>query len=168
MICLNCGAPTELNRYRGVFACNYCRSQFIAPPDPDGVQVLEPSSLSCPGCGEQLFEGVMEGHALHYCVACGGMLIPLGHFMSLVGALRALRVGQPVPVTVWAAAANEAETPRNCPQCATAMTNHRYGGGGHVMIDTCSPCNVNWLDKRELQRIVAAPDYTYTNQQYSY
>jgi len=29
------------------------------------------------------------------------------------------------------------------------------------MIDTCEKCSVNWLDKGELQRMVAAPDYAY-------
>jgi Zn-finger nucleic acid-binding protein len=38
------------------------------------------------------------------------------------------------------------------------MEHHPYGGGGNVFLDTCESCSVNWLDRGELQRIVAAPD----------
>jgi Zn-finger nucleic acid-binding protein len=38
------------------------------------------------------------------------------------------------------------------------MDKHAYGGGGNVDVDSCEQCEVLWLDRGELSRIVAAPD----------
>ena len=38
------------------------------------------------------------------------------------------------------------------------MDEHLYGGGGNVDVDSCESCNVLWVDRGELSRIVAAPD----------
>jgi hypothetical protein len=37
------------------------------------------------------------------------------------------------------------------------MATHPYYGPGNVIIDTCEPCEVVWLDFGELKQIVAAP-----------
>jgi Zn-finger nucleic acid-binding protein len=46
----------------------------------------------------------------------------------------------------------------HCPLCKLAMDKHAYGGGGNVDVDSCEQCEVLWLDRGELSRIVAAPD----------
>ena len=39
------------------------------------------------------------------------------------------------------------------------MDTHFYGGpAGNVVIDDCAACELNWLDKVELTRIVRAPE----------
>jgi Zn-finger nucleic acid-binding protein len=38
------------------------------------------------------------------------------------------------------------------------MDTHPYLGPGHIVIDSCSECGLNWLDSGELMRIVRAPD----------
>jgi hypothetical protein len=45
-----------------------------------------------------------------------------------------------------------------CPICGRPMVSHLYGGPGNIVIDTCEPCLVNWLDAGELRRIAVAPD----------
>jgi hypothetical protein len=48
-----------------------------------------------------------------------------------------------------------------CPQCHIRMDTHRYGGPGNVIVDSCSKCELIWLDHGELLRIIHAPDYSY-------
>ena len=37
------------------------------------------------------------------------------------------------------------------------MTTHPYYGPGNVVIDSCEPCDLVWLDFGELKQIVDAP-----------
>ena len=59
------------------------------------------------------------------------------------------------------------DLPRLCPYCTDPMNNHPYMGPGNIVIDTCSGCQVNWLDKGELQRAVMAPDHVPSPSLYS-
>jgi hypothetical protein len=43
-----------------------------------------------------------------------------------------------------------------CPQCARRMDTHYYAGGGNVVIDDCSRCELDWLDAGELMAIASA------------
>jgi Zn-finger nucleic acid-binding protein len=40
------------------------------------------------------------------------------------------------------------------------MDTHYYAGGGNVVIDDCSRCELNWLDAGELMAIARAPDHS--------
>jgi Zn-finger nucleic acid-binding protein len=156
MNCGNCGAPARLDRERGLIVCDYCGSEAMPPTTEDGVQVLVASDLRCPACNATLSEGRIESHELLYCESCKGLLVDMDTFLPLVDALRLYRSG---PCSVLSRRDEDAlKQPRVCPHCQGAMGNHPYGGGGNVFIDTCEKCCVNWLDKGELQRIVAAPD----------
>lgn len=159
MTCENCGAVTRLNRNRGVFACDYCRSEFMPPAGEDGVHILEETKLKCPACLGLLSEGHLEHHPLLYCTGCRGMFIPMDEFGALLEVLRSYR-DRPIAVLRprEAAAVN---LPRLCPRCSQSMYNHPYGGPGNVVIDTCERCSANWLDKAELRKIVTAPDHRY-------
>ena len=44
-----------------------------------------------------------------------------------------------------------------CPACTGPMTTHPYYGPGNVVIDSCEPCELIWLDFGELEQIVDAP-----------
>ena len=48
----------------------------------------------------------------------------------------------------------------DCPQCGHRMDTHYYAGGGNVVIDDCSRCELNWLSAGELMAIAYAPDHT--------
>jgi len=159
MTCGNCGAPAHLDRERGVFVCDYCGGEFAPPTSDDGVQVLGETKFKCPTCPGLLSDGQLEQHPLLYCNKCRGMLVGMDDFLALVEALHSYRDR---PASVLSPRSDGGEKlPRLCPHCSQPMDHHIYGGPGNVMIDTCEPCSVNWLDKGELQRIVSAPDYTY-------
>ncbi len=160
MTCKNCSAATRLDRDRGVFVCDYCRSEFMPPAGEDGVQILGATKFKCPACEGMLSDGQMEFHPLFYCPSCRGMLISMVEFGGLIEALRCYR-DRPAAVLPPRTLA-DGELARLCPLCSQAMDNHPYGGPGNVVIDTCEQCSVNWLDKLELQRIVVAPDHSYT------
>jgi len=159
MTCGNCGAPTRLDRSRGIFICDYCGSECMPPGGDDGVQVLGQTKFQCPSCSGLLSEGQLELHSLLYCAACRGMLIGMDDFGSVVETLRSYR-DRPAAV-LPPKNLNDGKLPRLCPRCSQPMDNHPYGGAGNVVIDTCEACSVNWLDKGELQRIASAPDYSY-------
>lgn len=139
--------------------CEYCGGEFMPPAGEDGVQVLGETKFICPGCNGALSDGQLEMHPLLYCPRCHGMLIGMDDFVPLMEALRAYRTHAEVALPPRNAI--DEKLPRLCPRCSQAMDHHLYGGPGNVMIDTCEPCSANWLDKGELQRMVAAPDYTY-------
>ena len=103
--------------------------------------------------------GKWKLHPLLYCLDCRGMLIGMDDFGDMIEALRTYR-DRPAAV-LPPRNAIDGKLPRICPRCSQAMDNHPYGGPGNVVIDTCEHCSVNWLDKGELQRMAAAPDYSY-------
>ena len=156
MTCPNCGAAPHLDRGKGVFVCDFCGTEAVPPPGDDGVQVLAETSWCCPSCSGALSAGLLESHELLYCVACRGMLIAMGRFVAIIDSLRVYRERSPLslpPPDHFCA------TPaRKCPLCSAAMECHSYAGPGNFMLNSCEPCEVNWLDPGELQRVAAAYD----------
>jgi Zn-finger nucleic acid-binding protein len=157
MNCGNCGASARLDLERGLIVCDYCGTEAVPPIGEDGVQVLVTTEFPCPACASTLSQGRLGGINMLYCASCHGMLITMDDFMPVVETLRTYRSG---PSSVLPRPEDgKSGTARSCPHCGGPMENHAYGGGGNVFIDTCEACSVNWLDKGELQRIVAAPDH---------
>ena len=148
-----------------MFVCDYCGGEFVPAAGEDGVQVLVDTTFKCPVCDGMLSEGKLEFHPLLYCTHCQGMLIAIDEFIPLIGALRSYR-DRPA-IAIPQANASSDRLPRLCPRCSQPMDNHVYGGAGNVIIDTCEKCAVNWLDKGELQRIVASPDHTFYESMFS-
>jgi Zn-finger nucleic acid-binding protein len=155
MSCENCGAPVRLSRDQGLMICDYCGSQATPRTDEDGVLVMDPTTHNCPVCATALADASIESHELLYCPRCHGMLFDMEKFLPLLDVLREYRY--------WS---RSSQAPRDrdagrglrCPFCRHEMDVHPYGGGGNVVVDSCEPCNVLWLDRGELSRIVAAPD----------
>jgi hypothetical protein len=84
------------------------------------------------------------------------MLIAMDVFTEIVDDLRSRReivVAAPHPPD-W----KDLDRRIHCPKCTATMDTHPYCGPGNVIIDTCEPCVVNWLDYGELDRVVRAPD----------
>lgn len=156
MRCENCGAAMRADLERGLFLCDYCSSEFVPPPEADGVLVLGETSQPCPICTTSLSDGSLETRSLKYCQSCHGMLIVMDHLFGLVEALRLRRdhfsgIIQPrSPV--------DEQRHLRCPSCGSEMDGHPYGGGGNINVDSCERCGVVWLDGGELRRIVIAPD----------
>jgi Zn-finger nucleic acid-binding protein len=150
----------EPNPDRGCWVCSYCDSEWAPEANVDGVRVLDASALQCPVCVAKLSKARLLDYGLLYCQTCQGMLIQMGDLMPLTDDLRASRgspayIGRPPDP-------KQLDRRIACPQCRQTMDTHQYFGPGNVIIDTCEPCEVHWLDRGELKRIAFAPDHHYS------
>jgi Zn-finger nucleic acid-binding protein len=158
MNCRNCGAATELFESRAYFFCRYCGSIEFIEPGPGDVTVLGPSGegLACPVCAIPLALASLDrAHRVLYCERCRGVLLTCSTFATVVTARRAspsTPVTPPIPLD-----AKELERLVDCPRCQARMTTHPYQGPGSIVIDTCSPCELLWLDSGELKQVSEAP-----------
>jgi Zn-finger nucleic acid-binding protein len=158
MNCPSCGAPLRVQEGRDAFVCEYCSAVYRPEKNEEGICVLgEPSETQCPVCQVPLVAASMLRQGFLYCTRCRGSLIAMPVFVSLVEELRA-RGGhageaQPAPDP------RELERRLHCPKCGGVMDTHYYAGGGNVIIDDCSRCELNWLDAGELQTIGSYQDH---------
>jgi Zn-finger nucleic acid-binding protein len=158
MCCPNCGAPLHLTENADSFSCPYCRSLYTLEQGDAGVRLLgERSSLACPVCSLPLENAALAGHRLLYCRTCQGMLLAMDDFVALIEELHSRYAGSGVSRLRDRSAL---ERHINCPQCHQPMDTHFYEGSGNIVIDDCSRCALNWLDKGELNRVLHAPDHS--------
>jgi Zn-finger nucleic acid-binding protein len=159
MNCPSCGAPMQLFDRRRYYFCAYCGAfHFIDPPAVEGVQVLERSSAArpCPLCGAPLAKSLLDdAYPVQHCERCRGLLLSRAAFADAIGRRRAAASGPGVaPVSVDP---RELHRKMVCPMCGARMDVHPYFGPGNIVIDTCSRCDVIWLDSGELKQITDAP-----------
>lgn len=160
MNCPNCGAAMELLEQRQSFRCSHCGTfQFLdTPQTADGIRVLARTddAQRCPVCAIKLSKAVLDGrHGVMYCEACRGILMPRQRFAHVVQERRAWASGapdEPTPIDP-----GEFERDVFCPGCAARMSTHPYFGPGSIVIDTCEPCDLVWLDLGELKQVSDAP-----------
>jgi Zn-finger nucleic acid-binding protein len=148
----------ELFERRRYFFCRYCGTfHFIDSGETDGVQILErASSAPCPACTSPLAKALLDNvHTIQYCEHCRGVLVPRPVFADVVNTRRAFAAGAPVTPSPL----DDRELQRRvlCPQCGGQMDVHPYYGPGNIVIDTCSRCDVIWLDFGELKQVTDAP-----------
>lgn len=159
MNCRNCGGAMELFPHRGYFFCRYCGSfHFPETAGDDGIRVLGATAapLTCAVCAQPLASALLdEACPVQYCRNCRGVLMERRDFAMIVHKRRAWATGTPGPPIPL----NSAELNRKlvCAKCRKPMATHPYYGPGNVVIDTCEPCELVWLDFGELKQIVAAP-----------
>jgi Zn-finger nucleic acid-binding protein len=145
----------ERRRY---FFCEHCGTfHFIDAPAVDGVQVLERrEDRRCPRCEGSLAASLLDGqYAIESCERCRGVLLSRAAFADALNRRRARAAGPGVPPEP--VDRRELDRRATCPQCASAMDVHPYYGPGNVVIDSCTPCALIWLDYGELQQITDAP-----------
>lgn len=161
MNCRNCGAPMELFERRRYYFCQHCGSfHFLGTESAgaDGVQVLERAEAAapCPVCSAPLAKALLDSaHTIEYCERCRGVLVSRGSFVDVTTARRAYAAGSPAPPQPIDR--RELQRRMKCPKCSGEMEVHPYYGPGNVVIDTCSRCDVIWLDHGELKQIADAP-----------
>ncbi len=153
--CRNCGGPLRIMRDKDVLLCDHCGSEHEAPPLPEGLELVEATSHACPICSTPLSRSRLHGHPVLCCPGCAGLMIEMSRFTAVIDLVRA-NIG--ASRTAMPPRQKPGERTLNCPSCGQALVSHRYAGPGNVVIDTCSPCLVNWLDQGELRRIALAPD----------
>lgn len=164
MDCPNCGAPLVYHEGKDYLSCQYCTFTYIPEPNADGVRPLEQrAAQGCPVCNLPMQAASLAGRAVLYCSQCRGILIPMNTFSELLAQERRQRLEPPAtlpPVNVQ----KEMNRRLLCPQCARPMDTHPYAGPGNIVIDNCPTCRVNWLDYKEFQRILTAPDRVFSDQ----
>jgi Zn-finger nucleic acid-binding protein len=149
----------QLFAARRYFFCEHCGAfHFLDAPAVEGVRVLtRPASpRPCPLCAAPLATSVLDdAHAVEHCERCRGLLLPRASFSDAIGRRRARETGPPsAPAPL-----DPRELSRTiaCPGCHAPMDVHPYYGPGNVVIDSCSRCDLIWLDYGELKQITEAP-----------
>ena len=158
MNCRNCGAPMALFERRRYFFCEHCGTfHFIEAPAVDDVRVLERNGeRECPRCAAALARALLDDqYPVEFCERCRGLLLPREVFVEALNRRRA-RVGGP-GVPPQPLDRRELERKATCPNCTKAMEVHPYYGPGNVVIDSCPPCSLIWLDYGEFQQMTDAP-----------
>jgi Zn-finger nucleic acid-binding protein len=159
MDCRNCGAPMELFERRRYYFCTYCGTfHFIETPPVDGVHVIERPAAAppCPLCAQPLAKSLLdETYRIESCEQCGGVLMRRADFASAIATRRARESGEPPPPVPIDR--RELVRKLTCASCHAPMDVHPYYGPGNVVIDTCSECDLIWLDFGELKQITDAP-----------
>ena len=121
-------------------------------PLPTLVEPIQPTGevkAECPLCAIPLSTGRLSGFELLSCARCGGMLIEMKQFVSVIKAVRGAEPGFG-PAAVLPRTQQPDERRLSCPHCRQPMISHIYGGPGNVVIETCERCLVNWLDAGEV------------------
>ena len=151
--CRNCGARMDIDTADAVLRCRHCGSAREVPL-PVPLEMGAETEMRCPACDARLAHGTFVGHPLLSCRACGGLLIEMAIFVSVVDSARALETRTGI---VGPRQQQPGDRILACPRCQRPMLSHLYAGPGNIVIDTCEPCGVNWLDPTELRRIARAP-----------
>jgi Zn-finger nucleic acid-binding protein len=159
MNCPNCGAAMALVESRRHFQCRHCGTfGFSGPLDADGIRIVGPApdAPACPVCGTPMQAAVLdEHHAIHLCGQCRGVLLPRATFATVISARRAWATAPPAePMPLDRQALGRA---LSCPSCGARFDTYPHYGPGNVVIDSCTRCDVIWLDFGEMQGLVDAP-----------
>src|SRR5262245_57970103 len=91
--CRNCGAPMRIISAKGLSICGHCGTAHEAPVIPDEIELLGEASQACPICATPLSESRLHGQRLLCCPTCGGLLIGMSVFTTIIDAVRAYDVG---------------------------------------------------------------------------
>lgn len=135
------------------FQCEYCGTVVVPHPGDDGVKILDDAGLQCPVCDAALKNALKAGFAIEYCPGCHGILVSMDSFQALAAALRVEQGGATVAPS---GDSHQLGRQIECPRCHRPMDAHFYAGPGHVVMDSCENCMVNWLDAGEMERIAHA------------
>jgi Zn-finger nucleic acid-binding protein len=148
----------ELFEQRRYQFCPHCGTfEFLEATAEDGIKVLDrpAAATACPLCSAPLTKSLLDGaYEIQYCERCRGILMRTALFADAVERRRARQSGPgapPVPLDP-----RELKRRVTCPSCRTQMDVHPYYGPGNVVIDSCSRCNLVWLDFAELRQITEA------------
>jgi len=150
MNCPKCGGPLQLDEGKDYLVCPYCTTMHFPDPNADGVRVLGGESADvCPLCKVPLVHAAVAGRRLLYCERCRGMLMPMGALVTLIDTVAPTARRLPRP-----ADPKSLERKLHCPRCRRLMDTHLYAGPGGIVIDSCSGCNLDWLDYGELRLVL--------------
>ena len=145
-----------LHPTRPCWQCTHCDSIVCPEPAADGVRVTGERGHECPVCRTALVRAALDDRVpLELCEGCKGILMQRRDFAVTITAKR--RAAETPSVTPHPADRRELRRRLECPRCGKGMMADWYYGPGNIVIDTCPPCDLVWLDAGELGRAIDAP-----------
>ena len=158
MNCPHCGAPMILFRERDYYYCEHCRSYHFPKVNNEGFRVLgeNPEGVHCPRC-QALLNLITYGDFFqgYQCPKCQGLLFNRTTFREAIDFHRSRDKTPPEPFSAFDP--TELNRVTYCHVCQKEMETFQYNGPGNIVIDTCHPCDMIWLDYGELHKVVNAP-----------
>lgn len=153
MNCAGCGAAMKPVGNRNHLQCEHCRRFHFPVATADGLVLTgELSAFACPICTNQpLAAALLEGQPAHSCPVCRGLLTELSTFGYAIASRRSRAKGSINQAEMFDPL--ELKRQLKCPNCHGQMENYPYAGGGNVVVDSCGPCALIWLDANELKVI---------------
>ncbi len=126
-------------------------------------QVAGPAP-TCPGCGAGLERADYEGTGVLVCRACGGRLATAPQVQRIL-TRREMRFDEHEQALADAVIAHGDELRRDfarrraaqpvarveCPRCGRTMMHRHFSYDQAVEVDYCSPCDLYWFEKDELE-----------------
>ncbi len=156
--CRNCGAPLPSDLENGRHVCDYCNSHSAPPREShlleEIVDLGRDAGIDCPVCSNRLTSGLIDDSPVAWCSGCRGVMFADDVFALTVRSRRSLykdagRIPRSVDPSAY-------DRKLKCSRCSRRMQVHPYYGPGNVVIDSCLPCRVVWIDAGELTQIEQA------------
>jgi Zn-finger nucleic acid-binding protein len=130
------------------------------------VTVAPGAAMTCPSCGDGLQPADYEGIPLQVCRACGGRLATTDQVRRIAARrevafsdeqhhLAGLIVdqGDQLRRAALRQRGRGAVPLVPCPRCGTTMMRRHYSYEHAVEVDYCSPCDLYWFEKDELEAL---------------
>jgi Zn-finger nucleic acid-binding protein/DNA-directed RNA polymerase subunit RPC12/RpoP len=157
--CQSCGAPLKSLVDAGRLRCDHCGNIHLLRPANgtlDRVHWLgHPGEYDCPVCRGPLASVIVENQQAEGCPRCHGLLLQDESFATVVASRRAAFRGlDDLPRAIDPRTLHQVVA---CPGCDGKMEVHPYYGPGNIVIDSCHPCGLVWLDGGELTQAERAP-----------
>lgn len=158
MNCRNCGAPLPTDLENGRHVCDYCDTGIVPHPDSSLLEAVvdlgRDAGIDCPVCQNRMTAAQLDESPVSWCAGCRGMLFSDDVFALTVRSRRSLyresgRIPKPLDPRAY-------DRRLSCSRCHRTMQVHPYYGPGNVVIDSCLPCRVVWVDAGEMTRIEQA------------
>jgi Zn-finger nucleic acid-binding protein len=159
MNCPNCAAAMELVESRRYFRCGHCGTfHFPTSIEADGIEVVGTATggPDCPVCKCGMAHALIDKtQPIDFCNTCRGVLLPRRTFAVVITKRRAWATDPPAEPTPL----NREDLNRelSCPKCGGRFETYPNYGPGNVVIDSCTTCDVVWLDFGEMRTMVDAP-----------
>lgn len=106
----------------------------------------------CPRCKVPLSVEEHGDIVMERCQSCGGYWMEPDNLKAILDLIR-LPVSGSLPRT--GVDLTEVSTDAACPRCGVAMEPFNYAGDSGVILDKCRSCGGLWLDKGDLERVLA-------------
>lgn len=157
--CRNCGAPLPQDLKSGRHVCEFCDTTSMPARESTLIESVvdlgDETEHECPICSRRLHQALLDDNQIESCPGCRGLLFNDLVFAAAVRNQRASygeygRAARPIDPDAY-------DRRLNCCRCQRPMQVHPYYGPGNVVIDSCFPCGLIWVDAGELVQIAQAP-----------